>query len=169
MRPFLVVLLTVAVLGGTKWFIDSHQPVDDGPSLQLIQAPGDFTVEVTLSFDAGPDEFSLDETDAPSLLLQLNGVEVLRRADTIPAEESPLRIQSVDGLVVGRNEFYLEVSPADTSSIQPRAVRVRVFKDGTPIAKETLWPEPGDVIQGTIALEVVSESEDESDDEEAGT
>lgn len=164
MRPFLVIFLAIAVLGGTKWFIDSDPPVQDGPGLQLIQAPGDFAVEITISFDAGPDEFSLDTTDAPSLLLQLNGNELLRRTDTISAEASPLRIPSVDGIVVGRNEFYVEVSPADTSSIQPRAVRVRILRDGTPVAKETLWPETGDVVQGTVALDVVNDS-----DEEAGT
>ncbi len=156
MRPLLVVVIAVVTLGGVKWFIDSYDPpgANENP-LQMIEASGDYSVELTTTFDAGPDEFSLDDVgDAPSLLVQLNGEEIFRKMGTLTAAETPLTLDEVSGVVVGQNEFFVQASPADVDSPQPRSVRVRILQDGIAVATATLWPELGDIVQGTLGLEV---------------
>ena len=150
MRPLLVAVIAVGVLGGVKWFLDSYQPPGAGANrgAQLIEATGDYAVELTLTFDVGPDEFSLeDEADAPSLLVQQNGKELMKRTEIVSAADSPLVIESVEGVVEGANEFYVQASPSEIDSLQPRSVRVRVLRDGSSVATETLWPDLGDVVQ----------------------
>ena len=156
MRPALVAVLALVILGGVKWFLDSHAPVagNGSPVAQLISASGEYSVELTMTFDVGPDEFSLDDAgDAPTLLLQLNGKELLKRTDTVAATDSPIVLEKVD-VAVGKNEFFIQASPSEMDELKPRSIRVRVLQDGTVVANETIWPEAGDVLQGTVALEV---------------
>lgn len=160
MRPMSVVILAFVILGGVQWFLSSHSPAsqNDQRGATLIQADDEFAVQLTLTFDVGPDEFSLnDVADAPSLLVQLNGNEVFRKSETIAATESPILIPSVPGVVVGQNEFYVQASPSEIDVAQARAVRVSVLRGGNVVATETLWPEIGDVVQGTVQLEVASQ------------
>ena len=153
MRPLLAIVLTTGILGGLQAFLSFRKT--DGPYVgaQLIQATGEYALELTLSFDAGPDPFGLDAEDTPSVLVSLAGQELLRRTDTISASQ-PLLIPSVAGLVVGRNEIFVQASSADTSSLRPRALRLRVLRDGTSLAEQSLWANSGEPVQGTIIAEV---------------
>lgn len=157
MRLVLVAVLTIGLLVGTKWFLGANasQHNHDHAGVLLIQASGEYTVDVTLTFDAGPDEFSLEDVgDAPSLVVQMNGGEVLRRTETILAAESPLQIPAIEGVIVGTNEFFVQASPSDMSSLQPLSARVRIQRDGNVVADQTIWSEGGDILQGTVSLEV---------------
>lgn len=154
MRPLLVLILTVGLLAGTKWFLAlSATDALANAEIVLIPAPGEYSVDLTLSFDAGPDEFSLDVDDAPSLIVQLNGEEVLKRTDTVSASDSPVVLENVSGVVVGTNEFYLQASPSELGIIST-CIRVRVLRDGAMVAEDTLWSEPGEAIQGVVRMEV---------------
>lgn len=160
MRPILVIVLTAAVFGGMQWFLKATKPTGLAAhqGLQLIQASGEYAVDVTLTFEAGPDEFAIDDTgDAPSLLVQMNGQELLRRTDTISADESPIELTTIEGVVVGTNEFFVQASPSDQESLAARCARVRIMQDGNTIADETIWSEAGDILQGTVTLEVAEE------------
>ncbi len=169
MRPFLVLVLTVGLLAGTKWFLGLNPQVQKGSSgAVLIQAPGEYSVDVTLSFDAGPDEFALDVSDAPSLLVQMNGKEVLRRTDAVLAADSPIKVDSISGAVIGVNEFFVQASPSNISELKANAARVQVLRDGAVVAQKTLWSAAGDVLQGTVELKIDdAESASDSDSSEA--
>lgn len=153
MRPVLVIVLACVILGGVKWFLDAHPPVAASvQQAEIVPAKGEYTVELTTTFDIGPDEFGLDDTSSvPSLLVQLNGEEVTHRADTIRASDSPFVFPAK--VVIGVNEFFVQASPL-SSELVPRSVRIRILRDGNALADETLWPEPGDIVQGTVSLEV---------------
>ena len=156
MRLLLVVVLTVVILGGMQLLmqlqsVGSGDHAREGP--RLIQASGDFKVEVRLTFDAGPDEFSLDDVGAaPSVLVQLAG-KVVYRETRVVRGDAPIVISPIEGLVTGKNEFYVQASPKDAAQVY-RAVGIRVFRDDTLLAEKTLLTEPGATVQGTIVLEV---------------
>ena len=153
MRPTLVVVLACVILGGVKWFLDAHSPISPARrQAEIVAASGEYTVELTTTFDAGPDEFGLDDvSSSPSLLVQLDGEEIMNRADTVLASDTPIIARA--NVIVGVNEFFVQASPL-TSDLAPRSIRIRILRDGNPIADETIWPEPGDILQGTVSLEV---------------
>jgi hypothetical protein len=153
MRPLLAFLVVGSILGGLQLYM-TYRPQPRREPLQAeVTAAGRFDVELTLTFDAGPDAFALDPTSAAALLVQLRGHDVLRRTDRIAAGTHVV-VKSVAGIVVGANEFYVQATPQDTTSPVARALRVRVLRNGNPLSQQTLWSEPGDVIQGAIVVEV---------------
>ena len=161
MRPLMVIVLTITLFGGMKWFLHKSA-VSSGEhshaGVQLIQASGAYGIDLSITFDAGPDEFALsDVSDAPSLLVQMNGEEVLRRTDTVSADQSPIQIPSVKGVVVGTNEFFIQASPSDMSSLTPGSARIRITRDGHVVSDKTIWSEAGEILQGTAVLEVPSD------------
>ena len=159
MRPIFVLLMSIGLLFGMNWFLGLN-PAGSGHShreLQVIEAPGEYAVDLTISFDAGQDEFALDVSeDATSLLVQMNGKEVVRRSGEVYANESPIRVESIEGVTVGTNEFFVQAAPIDLAS-GANCVRVRILRDDAVVATETIWSEPGEIVQGTVRLEVSEE------------
>lgn len=156
MRPLFVLILSIGLLFGMNWFLGLN-PATDGDSYRastVIEAPGEFAVDLTVSFDAGPDEFALDVTeDAPSLVLKMNGKEIVKRSGNVSASESPIRVEAIEGINMGANEFYIQASPTDLASAG-NCVRVRVLRDNAVVADETIWAASGEIVQGTVRLEV---------------
>ena len=158
MRPVFALLVAISILGGIKFYMEVRprsQPVS--VEIQQRMAKGQFAVEVTLSFDAGPDPFALDVSDAPSVLVRLAGADVLRRQDNVPAGQL-LRVDDVTGVVAGDNEFLIQATP-QAGADRAHALRVRVLRDGNPIAQSTLWSEPGDPVAGVIVVDVPDQFE----------
>jgi hypothetical protein len=153
MRPLLAFAVVIVILGGLQLYMTFRPQARREAARAEVQAAGQFAVEITLTFDAGPDEFALDVSDAPSLFVQLRGHDLLRRSDPIEAG-SQINVESVDGIVVGANEFFVQATPQDTTANVARAVRVRILRDGQPLADDTLWAEPGDVVQGAVVVDV---------------
>jgi hypothetical protein len=153
MRPLLALVVVGVILGGLQLYMMFRPQSRRGAFRPEVTAAGRFDVEVTLTFDAGPDAFALDTTSAPSLLVQLRGRDVLRRTEPIGAG-SQIVAESVAGIVVGANEFFVQATPQDTTALAARAVRVRVLRDGHPLSDASLWSEPGDVVQGSIVVDV---------------
>ena len=154
MRPILALLVPIILLGGLQLSMELR-PRATAPTAAIAAttAAGKFTIEISLTFDAGPDEFALNATDAPSLVVRLQGRELLRRTDAVEGGR-PIQITDVQGLVEGANELYIEATPMDASRLQALALRVQVLRDGSPIATETLWAEPGESIRGSVALQI---------------
>lgn len=154
MRPLMVFIMAVVIFGGVRAFLQSTvAPMAPPPTPVSTAASGRYDLELTLTFAAGPDAFSVEDVqDAPSIVVQLNGRELLRRTDVVSAAESPLRLTDIPGVVQGRNEFYLQASPTD-AAVHP-AVRLRIFQDDVVEADATIWPALADVVQGTVVLEV---------------
>jgi hypothetical protein len=111
------------------------------------EATGAFAVELTLSFEAVADDFALEPQ---SLLLKLDGKELLRRADNVPADV-PLLLEDVQGVHVGSNEFLIEVAPNSQAS---SAVRIRILRDHQVVAEQTIWAAAGEALSDTLALQI---------------
>ena len=114
------------------------------------QAAGTYSAQITLTFDAVADEFSLEPT---SLLFRQQSQDLLKRTDLVLAGE-PIVIESLPGVVEGPNEFYFECVPRNDGKAVARAVRVQLLHDGQVVADKTLWAEPGQVPRGQITLDV---------------
>lgn len=158
MRPILVFAIACVILGGVRIFLDdaNESVVSAAPRQTPEASVAKFDVELSLTFDAGPDAFALDANEmAPSLLVQLNGKEILRRTGPVNEAECPIVVSEVPNVTVGRNELYIEATPAETASVAgPVALRVRILNQGRVVADESLWSEFNSLIQGTVALEV---------------
>ena len=154
MRPVFALLVFVGILGGTQAYMKMRpRRSTQSVYVPVTQAQGEFDAELDITFAAGPDEFSTDEGDAASLEVQFQGASLLRRTDAIAPGES-LRIEGIQGVVPGDNEFYVQASPQDTSVQVPRALRFRILRNDVVIGESVLWSEPIDHVHGTLTVTV---------------
>ena len=155
MRPLLVLIIAIVILGGVQAFLSSGAdgPVTRPSAPTIEPSAKTYDIELILTFNAGADAFSVEDSgDAPSLLVQLNGQKLLQRTDAIDLAESPLLLRDVTAVAVGRNELFVQASPA-TSGV-PAALRVRILTGLDVLAETTLWAPSGGTLQGTLELEV---------------
>jgi hypothetical protein len=152
MRPIAAILLAVLILGSVKAYTLFERSLPPPIDISTVQqsATGKFSVDVTLTFDAAADDFALEPL---AVVIELQGHELFRSLEPVPAGR-PIVVEEVPGVVEGRNSFFLKVTPTESDFTSQRAVRVRVLRDGMPIAEETLWSEPGAVVEGIVNVDV---------------
>ena len=176
MRPLLAIAVIAVVLGSVKAytsFVGSATGRDHG-QFQETDAEGRFHLELTLSFDARGDAFHPE-----SVLLTLHGGRILLQIEEPVPAGTVLVVDPVEGIVVGKNEFYLKVAtgeddidaaafslstedaPSESTATaglegadKSRAVRIRVFQDDQPISEKTIWSEPGQAVDGIVTIQV---------------
>jgi hypothetical protein len=169
MRPLLALLLCLAILGIVGGYLrlseELRQRTAQGQEAHHVEiAAGKFSVEVTLTFDAGgASAFALEPTEETSLLVLFQGRELIRSKEPVAAGAA-VRVEDIQGIASGKNEFYLEAHPSDQAPPIAHAVRVRVLRDGHPIADETLWSEPGLPVRGTVRLDAAADASANIDD-----
>jgi len=158
MRVVVIPLLIWAIgMGGLSLYMHEREVAraQDNAELMMQRTPeGTFGLDITLSFTAQPDSFGVetDETEKPaSLLVRLNGKEILRRDDEVAAG-IPVLVEPVRGLVDGVNEFYVESSPPSGEAPRARAVRLRCFRDGKELTDRTNWTEAGANVSGAFSI-----------------
>ena len=175
MRPVLAIVVIAVALGSVKAYTSfvGSATGREHEQFQETAAEGRFHLELTLSFDARGDAFNPE-----SVLLKLHGDRVLLQVEEPVSAGTVLDVDPVEGIVVGSNEFYLKVATgendtdADAFSLstedvasestvaggadKSRAVRIRVFQDDQPIAEKTIWSEPGQAVDGTVTIEILS-------------
>jgi hypothetical protein len=157
-RLIAAALISAVILGGLTLFLNRRDlRAEAGAPREVQRAAGTFSMDVTLSFSpASEDPFALVTDDAekkPSVIVQLNGKQILATSEAIPAGES-IAVADVSGVVVGENEVLVEADPPLEDANRAHAVRVRVLRDGSPIAEETSWSEPGTRLVARMQLNV---------------
>lgn len=153
MRPILALLVVATLLGGLQTYMWLRPRPARSVAAFEPTAAGIFEVEITLTFAAGPDPFALDLGDAPSLLVTFRGRDLLRMTEKVPAGE-PIRIEEVDGVVAGANEFFVAATPTAQDATVARAIRVRILRDGSTVAEQSLWSDPGESVDGVVVVHV---------------
>ena len=183
MRPLAVILIWVVILGGLGIYMQSREYFSprEEQEYEIEPAPGEFTLEVTPTFDAtgGVDPYALDPAPQPAFTLKLDGVEIVRREEPMRAAH-PTTIQwdlEKWPLVVGKNEFFIDMptpqrgddSDADDFSLDlddseeadadhgvnaVYGVRLRLLRDGAEVDSQTLWSEPGKPVKGKMFIEL---------------
>ncbi|MEZ6117089.1 MAG: hypothetical protein R3C28_11025 [Pirellulaceae bacterium] len=145
--------MVVVILGGVQLYMTHRPRVVAYQAEPDTVAVGEFRLEVTLSFAAGPDPCALELEDAPSLLILFHGKPVLQRTDAISGGQLIVS-DPVDGIVQGRNEFFVQATCANDAGLTASAIRVRILRDAVVIAEQTFWSEPGEAIQGALNVTV---------------
>lgn len=158
-RLLAAAFISTLILGGLSLFIDRRDPRADIDVTQQVAraAEGKFSLDVTLSFSpASDDPFALVTKNAekkPTLVVQLNGHQILATRDAVPAGEL-ISVHDISGVGIGDNEILVEADPPLDDANRAHAVRVRVLRDGQPIAEQTSWSEPGTRLVARMRLNV---------------
>ena len=156
MRPALAIAVTSLILGGLAFYMSARPSgAANVPVRDIEIAAGRFDVELTLTFDVSPDEFSLDANTAPSLLVVMEGQELLRETSTLTSGY-PIVVEDVQGIATGANEFFVRATPAGTSAQLVRGLRVRILRDGHPISEQSIWSDPGQPVEGIVRVNVTA-------------
>ncbi len=155
MRILLAAALSGLILGGLAAYMNLRPTpgAGSGGPIVLQTASGSFSVDITLTFDAAPDSFAVDPSRAAALLVLFHGKELLRATEPVSAGQ-PVRIEPIEGMLAGENEFFVHAAPSDADALLARGLRVRVLRDDLPIAEQSLWSEPGEVVQGIVVVSV---------------
>ncbi len=148
-------LIWVIGMGGLSLYMHEREVAraQENADMMVQTTPeGAFGLDITLSFAAQPDSFGVKTDEKPtSLLVRLNGKEVLRRHDEVAAG-IPVLVEPVRGLVDGVNEFYVESSPSSGEAPRAEAVRLRCFRDGKELTEHTYWTEVGANISAAFSI-----------------
>ncbi|MEQ8785296.1 MAG: hypothetical protein RIC55_03320 [Pirellulaceae bacterium] len=176
-RPLFAGGLVIGILGLVQLymlFVASVPLASYDTSMRA--AEGVFAVELTLTFDAGSDGFTL-ENESP-VVVDFRGRNLMEGRGPFLMGEV-ITVSPVEGIVQSRdgqggvNSFAVDVTAkpperdafaldAPTTSTQlAHAVRLRILRDGQPVAEETLWSEPGQPVQGVVTLTVEGEPDRE--------
>lgn len=161
MRLVFAALIWIAVTGGLQWYMtELKAAAPEAPAIfRQAAAEASYDLEITPTFSAEADPFALNtgpEKD-PGLSVRLSGVEVLHDPGGAPGETVVLR--DVPGLKAGLNEFHVSASPPPDVPPGGAAVRVRLLRDGLPVAETTFWNDAG-TVSGTFRVTLEQEKEE---------
>ena len=139
-RPILALTISLVVcclVGGYQWFVLTL-PKRDVTEFVTTAATGDYSMDVTLSFEAQGDAF-----DPTALLIRLDGKDLLNTTEPIAAG-IPLKIRPVEGLIVGLNEFFIQVGTGEqqnaSGSTQPDPFAEAGFEKANPSVDRPGFP-----------------------------
>ena len=142
MRPVIAIVLSAAILLGVQGYLRFAESLraQNAVVAEVTTAAGIFSADITLTFAAEADSFSVEPT---SLLLRQRDQVLLKKEGLVLAGE-PLVVSPIENIVEGTNEFYFEcipreqsTEPSDNQRPLSRAVRVRIFRDGQLLAENT--------------------------------
>lgn len=143
MRIVVAILSALFVLGLT-WLYQQTLAENQLPAItsQPIEVRSTYRLKIGATFDAGIDPFAEDVSQASSLKVSLLGENVIAIDRPIPAGQAV--DTSLDlNLRHGTNEFLIEMTPANTSDIVPKAIHVELYHGSSrqPVQSQTIWAE----------------------------
>ena len=139
-----VAILSAAVVLGLTWLYQQTLAENRLPatSVEVSEVRSAYRLSVVATFDAGIDPFAEDVSKASSLKVSLLGETVLAIEKPIPAGQ-PTDTNLELNLRPGTNEFLIEMTPANTSELVPKAIHVELYQAGAvqPLESQTIWAE----------------------------
>jgi hypothetical protein len=154
MRIFVAVIVWVIFIGGLTLYMNQRGSVDHLATnfYEFEQVEKAYALEVTPSFILESDPFALTidiQNSSPALLVRLGEHELLNVGAPLTNAET-FKVEPLHSLIVGQNEIYVEASPPTNHFSTHNALRVRILKNGYPIAEKTIWSPPGTKVSGTF-------------------
>ena len=155
MRPIIAIMIWIILVGGLVSYMNARDTVAEPVAISAQTDQADYKVIVTTSFRAERDTFAPDTQDSSgdALILKLNGMEILSLKDSSVAGQS-ITVDKITGLLIGANEFLLEVNPSHKNVNTAGAVRVQLFRFHSELMDRTFWADPGARIVSTFRLDV---------------
>lgn len=139
-----VAILSASIVLGLTWLYQQTLAENQLPATpnEVREVRDTYRLRVVATFDAGVDPFAEDVSQAASLKVSLLGKSVLTVDKPIPAGEAVDTSLELD-LREGMNEFLIEMTPANSSDINPKAIHIELYKgdDRQPQQSQTIWAE----------------------------
>lgn len=153
-----VAILSAAIVLGLTWLYQQTLAENQLPVTpnEVAEVRGMYRLRIVATFDAGVDPFAEDVSKANSLHVSLLGESILAIANPIAAGEAIDTRLELD-LRPGINEFLIEMTPANSSDITPKAIHVQLYHgDGIePLQSQTIWAEGTETkLVGRVPFEV---------------
>ncbi len=155
MRPLIAIMIWVVLVGGLTSYMNARQTVSEPVALKTETDQSDYKVVITTSFSSQRDPYEPNTLDGSgnALTLKLNGMDILSLRDSSAAGQS-ITIDNINSVLIGPNEFLLEVNPPHETLKTAGAVRVQLFRFHTELMDRTFWADPGAKIASTFRLDV---------------
>jgi len=161
MRFALTALIWLVMVGGLTMYIQQRDrrlpPAIKTPATEAAPME-EYALEITPTFSPEPDPFSLKGDPPASLLVRMGERELYRSWQPLPAGKT-VTVHPVAGLVVGRNELYLQASPPLSEALMDHAVRIRLLQGSREVFDQTLWGLSGAKVAGTIPFTLEKSTE----------
>lgn len=151
MRPFLAIMVWVVLIGGLYGYMEHREPATKAGPVETHLVKESYSVEIIPTFKAEKDPFALrsDDNKVEVLTLKLNGKKIFGASEGIE-RGVPVKVEDIDNIIKGMNEFHVEASPRAASGPKAHAVRFRLFKGLTPVLERTIWSDPGEKVSAAI-------------------
>jgi hypothetical protein len=168
MRIFVAVIVWVIFIGGLSLYM-KHRGFADYSANDLFEfqrVEKVYALEVTPSFILESDPFALAmdiQNSSPALLIRLGEHELLNISAPLTTAET-YKIEPLHSLIVGQNEIYVEATPPTNHFSTYNALRIRILKNGYPVAEQTLWSPPGTKVAGTFQFILETDDNDFSEE-----
>ncbi len=167
MRFLLCLTIWIVIVGGLwlyTWQRDMARAkvIMTQPEIHYVER--DFSLEVTSTFSAEPDPFSLqlDNTPSSPLEISVNGVPLRIDTDVLRRGEV-LKIEKVGNLLMGSNELYLKASPPLAESDRDHAIRIRLLQAEDILLDRTIWSKEGSLVSGSVNFKLEDTAGDAHD------
>ncbi len=167
MRPLLAAIVVVVILGGLQLYMSLRHWYGPAAAEAIeLAAPGEFSLEITTTFDLGgePDPFASEVGETATLSVTFRDKELIDSELQVQAN-TPIVVSPVEELVVGhdefsgRNEFFVSaVVPAGDPQTR-HAVRFQLRRDDDTIVDQTFWGRPGEKLSGRVIALIVESAE----------
>ncbi len=162
-----VAILTASIVLGLTWLYQqtlAENQLPTAPS-EAVEVRGEYRLRIVATFDAGVDPFAEDVSEAASMSVSLLGKSILSIDQPIAAGQ-PIDKQLELDLRGGTNEFLIEMTPANTADITPKAIHIELYKGSAaePLQSKTIWAEGTETkLVGRVPFEVEAVSSQEEE------
>ncbi|QDU75703.1 hypothetical protein Pan97_27380 [Bremerella volcania] len=164
-----VAILSAAIVLGLTWLYQQTLAENQLPvnSSQASEVRSSYRLRILATFDAGIDPFAEDVSKASSLNVSLLGESVLAIDEPIPAGQAVDTSLDLE-LREGTNEFLIEMTPASSSDITPKAIHVELYTGSglQPLQTRTIWAEGTETkLVGRVPFQVEGLASSHQEDE----
>ncbi|MEW4565754.1 hypothetical protein AB1K70_24750 [Bremerella sp. JC770] len=153
-----VAILSASIVLGLTWIYQQTLAENQLPTVEAepVEIRDTYRLRVVATFDAGIDPFAEDVSSAAALKVSLLGQSVVAIDQPIPAGQ-PVDTSVELDLRQGINEFLIEMTPANTSDLVPKAIHVELYRgsDLQPLESQTIWAEAAETkLVGRVPFQV---------------
>jgi len=162
-----VAILSATIVLGLTWMYQQTLAENRLPTVaaEPVEVRDTYRLRVVATFDAGIDPFAEDVSAASSLKVSLLGEPVVAIDQPIPAGQ-PVDTSLELDLRQGINEFLIEMTPANSSDLVPKAIHVELYRGSAlqPLESQTIWAEAAETkLVGRVPFEVDAASAEEEE------
>jgi hypothetical protein len=158
MRFILTAAVWIIILAFLSLFFISRETTVSTFKKEEIKETTDISVVVTTTFSVEKDPFALDLGDKKQpFVLSLDGKTIIEKSEGVTDRE-PISVD-IDSVNNGEHEVLVSANPSGEG--KSNAVRIEVYKEGSPLKERTIWFDAGQKINASLIFNTGAENNDE--------